>query len=79
VLRSWLETYPDRILFGTDAFSFGRLIDWPEVAWLSNRTARQALALALTGMMNDGEISRERAVELARMVLRDNAIKLYKL
>jgi hypothetical protein len=79
VLRTWLEAYPDRVLFGTDAFSFGPLIDWPEVAWLSNTTARQALALALTGMMNDGEISRERAVELARMVLRDNAIKLYKL
>ena len=79
VLRSWLEAYPDRVLFGTDAFSFGPLIDWPEVAWLSNSTARQALALALTGMMNDGEISREHALELARMVLRDNAIKLYKL
>jgi hypothetical protein len=79
VLRTWLEAYPDRVLFGTDAFSFGPLIDWPEVAWLSNTTARQALALALTGMMNDGEISRERALELARMVLRDNAIKLYKL
>src|ERR1044071_2717855 len=73
VLRSWLETYPDRVLFGTDAFSFGPLIDWPEVAWLSNTTARQALAMALTGMMNDGEITREHALELARMVLRDNA------
>ena len=79
VLRNWLETYPDRILFGTDAFSFGLAIDWPELAWLSNTTARQALALALTGMMNDGEITRERALELARMVLRENAIKLYKL
>ena len=79
VLRNWLETYPDRILFGTDAFSFGPAIDWPELAWLSNTTARQALALALTGMMNDGEITRERALELARMVLRENAIKLYKL
>jgi len=28
-------------------------------------------------MMNDGEITRERAGELARMVLRENAIKLY--
>ena len=79
VLRGWLESYPDRVLFGTDAFSFGPLIDWPEVAWLSNTTARQALALALTGMMNDGEVSREQAMDLARMVLRDNAIKLYKL
>ncbi len=78
-LRYWLETYPDKILFGTDAFSFGPAVDWGEVAWLSNTTARQALALALTGMMNDGEISRARAVELAHMVLRDNAIKLYGL
>lgn len=79
VLRSWLETYPDRVLFGTDAFSFSPAVDWPELAWLSNTTARTALAMALTGMMNDGEISRERAGELARMVLRENAIKLYKL
>jgi len=79
VLRSWLEAFPDRVLFGTDAFSFGPAVDWPEVAWLSTTTARQALALALTGMMNDGEITRERALVLARMVLRDNAAKLYKL
>ncbi len=77
ILRNWLEFYPDRVLFGTDAFSFGPEVDWPEVAWLSNTTARQALALALTGMMNDGEITRERATELARIVLRENAIKLY--
>ena len=79
ILRNWLEFYPDKVLFGTDAFSFGPEVDWPEVAWLSNTTARQALALALTGMMNDGEITRERASELARMVLRENAMKLYTL
>ena len=77
ILRNWLESYPDKILFGTDAFSFGPEVDWGEVAWLSNNTAREALALALTGMMNDGEINRERAMELARMVLHDNAGKLY--
>jgi predicted TIM-barrel fold metal-dependent hydrolase len=79
VLRNWLEAYPDKILFGTDAFSFGPEVDWPEVAWLSNTSARRALALALTGMMNDHEITRAQAVDLARMVLRDNAVKLYKL
>jgi predicted TIM-barrel fold metal-dependent hydrolase len=79
VLRNWLEFYPDKILFGTDAFSFGPAIDWGEVAWLSNVTGRQALALALTGMMNDGEITRERALQLARMVLRENAVNLYQL
>ncbi|HSQ22972.1 MAG TPA: amidohydrolase family protein [Pyrinomonadaceae bacterium] len=79
ILRRWLEAYPDKILFGTDAFSFGPEVDWGEVAWLSNSTARQALAMALTGMMNDGEIDRARANELARMVLRENAIRLYGL
>lgn len=79
ILRNWLESYPDKILFGTDAFSFGPEVDWGELAWLSNSAARQALAWALTGMMNDGEISRERAQELAGMVLHDNAARLYGL
>ena len=79
ILRNWLEFYPDKVLFGTDAFSFGPEVDWPEVAWLSNSSARQALALALTGMMDDGEVTRQRARELARMVLRENAAKLYAL
>ncbi|MGZ8847087.1 MAG: amidohydrolase family protein [Pyrinomonadaceae bacterium] len=79
VLRNWMEAFPDKILFGTDAFSFGPEIDWGEVAWLSNSSARQALAMALTGMINDGEVDRARALELARMVLRENAIKLYGL
>jgi hypothetical protein len=79
ILRNWLEGYPDKVLFGTDAFSFGPAVDWPEVAWLSNTTARQALAIALTGMMNDKEINRDEAMHLARMVLRENAIKLYNL
>jgi predicted TIM-barrel fold metal-dependent hydrolase len=78
-LRNWMEFYPDKVLFGTDAFSFGPEVDWGEVAWLSNMTARQALALALTGMMSEGEIDRSRAMELARMVLHDNAAKLYGL
>ena len=79
VLRSWLEGYPQKVLFGTDAFSFGPAVDWPELAWLSTTTARRALAMALTDMMNDGEIDRARALELARMVLRENAIQLYSL
>jgi hypothetical protein len=54
-------------------------IGWEEVGWLSNKTAREALALALTGMVRDGEVTRERASELARMVMRDNAAKLYEL
>ena len=76
-LRNWLEFYPDKVLFGTDAFSFGPEVDWGEVAWLSNTSAREALTLALTGMINDRELDHARAMELARMVLHDNAAKLY--
>ena len=77
ILRNWLEYYPDKILFGTDASpSFGE-IGWEETGWLATQTAREALALALTGMIQDKEISRERAVALARMALRDNAARLY--
>ncbi len=78
VIRSWLEFVPEKVLFGTDAFAFTPEVGWEEIGWLSNHTARQALALALTGMMQDGEITRARASELAHMVLHDNAAKLYK-
>ncbi|PYP61915.1 MAG: hypothetical protein DMD26_16615 [Gemmatimonadetes bacterium] len=76
-LRSWLTAWPEKVLFGTDAFDGGADQGWEEVAWLGASTARRALALALTGMMRDGEIDRPRAEALARMVLRENAAKLY--
>jgi hypothetical protein len=79
VLREWLELCPEKVLFGSDTFPGSPAVGWEEVGWLTTNTARQALALALTGMMNDGLITRERAGDLARMVLRDNAIKLYGL
>lgn len=76
-LRVWLEFAPEKILFGTDAFALTPEVGWEEVGWLSNRTGREALAIALTGMMRDGEITRERASQLARMVMHDNAATLY--
>jgi predicted TIM-barrel fold metal-dependent hydrolase len=77
-LRNWLEWYPEKILFGTD-LSPGPSpeIDWEEIAWQTNDTARRALAIALTGMMRDGEITRPQAMTIARAVLHDNAAKLY--
>jgi ankyrin repeat protein len=76
-IRNWLEWYPEKVLFGTKAVGVSPLLDWEERAWLSTKTGRNALAIALTEMMNDGQISRNRAVELAEMVLRTNAIRLY--
>jgi predicted TIM-barrel fold metal-dependent hydrolase len=79
VLRNWLEFHPDKVLFGSDAFALTPEVGWEEGGWLAVSTARRALALALTGMMNDGEITRDRAHELARMVMRENALRLYNL
>ena len=76
-IRRWLEFAPEKVLFATDAFALTPEVGWEEVGWLSARTGREALALALTGMLRDGEITRGRASELARMVLRENAARLY--
>jgi predicted TIM-barrel fold metal-dependent hydrolase len=77
VLRDWLEWYPEKVLFGTDLYPNTPEINWEEIGWQTTQSGREALAIALTGMMQDGEISRERALELAHMVLHDNAAKLY--
>jgi hypothetical protein len=52
---------------------------WPEAAWIASHDARLALEIALTNMVADGEISSRRAVEIAALVLRGNAQKLYGL
>ena len=79
VLRQWLGEWPDKVLFGTDAFDGGAEQGWEQVAWVANSTARRALAIALTGMMRDGDLTRDRAEQLARMVLRENAAAVYGL
>ena len=79
VLRDWLEYEPEKVLFATDASPATPEVGWEESAWMTNKTAREALALALAGMVTDGDITRERASELARMVLRENAGRLYGL
>jgi hypothetical protein len=77
VLRDFLEWYPEKVLFGTDLYPNTPEINWEEIGWQTSQSGREALAIALTGMMQDGEITRERALELAHMVLHDNAAKLY--
>jgi len=77
VVRDWLEWYPEKVMFGTDLYPNTPEINWEEIGWQTTQSGREALAIALTGMIQDGEISRERALELARMALHDNAAKLY--
>jgi predicted TIM-barrel fold metal-dependent hydrolase len=78
-IREWLEYAPEKVMFGTDAYPFSEEMYWEEAGWVAATTGRQALGLALTEMMHDGEITRARAVEIAQMVLRENARKLYNL
>ena len=79
LIRDWLEQYPERVLSGTDEFPTNDKGGWEESGYLAAVTARKALAIALTGMLDDGEITRTRAHELAQMVMRDNALVVYGL
>ena len=79
VLRGWLTRWPDKVLFGTDAFEGGPDQGWEKGAYVAATTARTALGMALSAMLRDGEIDAGRARRLARMVLRDNAVSLYHL
>lgn len=79
ILREWLEYVPEKVFFGTDAYPYSQDLGFAESAYIANTSGREALGRALTQMMRDHEISHDRAVEFARMVLRDNARKLYGL
>jgi predicted TIM-barrel fold metal-dependent hydrolase len=79
-IRTWLEYVPEKVLFATDAYPFAPPDGgWEEAGYVANATGREALGIALTEMLHDNEITRDRANQLARMVLRDNARKLYNL
>ena len=68
-----LESQPEKILYGSDAGPFSLTQDFELTAWVASQRTRHALALALGGMVDDGELSRDRASQVARTYLRDNA------
>jgi hypothetical protein len=77
-LREWLELFPEKILYATDAYPYSSSMGWEESAWIANRNIRESLGIALTGMMSDKQITEPQAEKLARQVLRENAKSLYK-
>ncbi|MGD0443297.1 MAG: amidohydrolase family protein [Edaphobacter sp.] len=77
-LREWLELYPEKILYATDAYPYSSSMGWEEAAYMANQNIRTSLGFALTGMMQDKQITEPQAEKLARMVLRENAESLYK-
>jgi len=79
IMREWLEHVPEKVMFGTDAYPYSNELGWEESGWIAAHNGREALGRALTAMLRHGDITHARAVELARMVLRDNAKALYGL
>jgi hypothetical protein len=76
-LKMWLETFPDKITFGTDCFPYNEVLGAEESYWLGAESSRTALAAALAEMISEDEITEARALELAHAYLHDNAVKLY--
>jgi predicted TIM-barrel fold metal-dependent hydrolase len=76
-LKMWLETFPDKITFGTDCFPYNEVLGAEESYWLGAESSRMALAAALAEMVSENEITETRALALAHAYLHDNAVKLY--
>jgi len=77
ILKQWISLYPERMMFGSDAFPFNDAVGAEETFWLAARSARTAVAAALAELVSEGAFTEARALELARMYLHDNAAKLY--
>jgi uncharacterized protein len=76
-LKMWLETFPEKITFGTDCFPYNEVLGSEESYWLGVQSSREALAAALAEMISEGEITDSRALEMAHAYLHDTAVKLY--
>jgi hypothetical protein len=77
VLRRWLLLYPDKIVFGSDAFPFNDAVGAEESYWIAVRSARISLAAALAKMIVQHEASEEKALVFAHAYLHDTATALY--
>ena len=76
-LKQWLETFPEKITFGTDSFPYNDVLGAEESYWLGVQSSRMALAAALAEMISMGEVSETQALQMARGYLHDNAVGLY--
>jgi len=77
VLKLMLTLYPDKMMYGSDAFPFNDVLGAEESFWLAARTTRTGLAAALAELVEEGAITEAKAMELARNYLHDNAARLY--
>jgi hypothetical protein len=79
VLKLWFETFPEKVVFGSDAFPYSREVNVPETYWLAVHTARTAAAAALAEMVSQREVTESRALEIAREYFHDTTAHLFGL
>jgi hypothetical protein len=77
ILKQWISLYPEKIMFGSDAFPFNDAVGAEETFWLAVRSARTAVAEALAELVAENAITESKALEFAHMYLHDNAAKIY--
>jgi hypothetical protein len=77
VLKQLLTLFPDKMMYGSDAFPFNDALGSEESFWLAARTTRTGLAAALAELVEEGALTEPKALELARNYLHDNAARLY--
>ena len=78
VLKRWLETFPEKITFGTDAYPYSETIGAEQGYWIAVQSGRSALAAALAEMIAAREITHAQALAMARAFLHDTAASLYR-
>ncbi len=77
VVKQLITLFPDKMMYGSDAFPFNDALGAEESMWLAARTTRTGLAAALAELVDEGAFNETKALELARNYLHDNAARLY--
>lgn len=77
VLKYWLSIFPEKVLFGSDAFPFNEALGAEESYWLSVQSSREALAAALAELVSENAFTKDQAMKIAHGYLHDNAAQLY--
>ena len=78
ILKQLLTLFPDKMMYGSDAFPFSDALGAEESFWLAAHTTRTSLAAALAELVSERAVTQDKALELARLYLHDNAAKLYR-
>jgi predicted TIM-barrel fold metal-dependent hydrolase len=77
-IRKFLLFAPSKVLFGTDVSNYPGVPGGPDIQHLVlSRSTREAIYLALAGLVEDGIIDEATAIAMGRGILRGNAERLY--